>query len=87
MSEEKDVSGPDEPEESEPERKFSQDHYDRLMKGQEPWLAFLAVVAEDRGDPWTAFEEDWPDLAAATLKAVVEWNADPPRPALLGGPS
>ena len=40
MSGEKDVPEAIEPEESEPERKFSQEHYDRLMKGQEPWWKF-----------------------------------------------
>ena len=52
MNEEKDTREGAEPEEYEPERKFSQEHYDRLMKGQEPWLKFFGDwETRAEGDP------------------------------------
>ena len=84
MSEEKDVPESDEAEKSEPERKFNQEHYDRLMKGQKPWLEFPRS-RRGEGDRWGVFEKDRPDLASAIRKTVEAWNADPPQTALLEG--
>ena len=64
MSEEKELPEATEPGGSEPELKFSQEHYDRLMKGQGPWGEFLDAW-KGEGDPWEAFEKDSPDEAAA----------------------
>ena len=82
MSEENDLPEDAKPEGSEPERKFKQEHYDRLTKGQEPWREFLGDW-EGEGDPWEAFEKDSPDEAAAIREAVEAWNAVLPQPAFL----
>ena len=84
MSEEKDPPETAEPEESKPERRFSQEHYDRLMKGQEPWLGFRTDW-KGEGDPWEAFEKDSPEDAAVIRDTVEAWNMDAPTPALLDG--
>ena len=84
MSEEKDATETTEPEESKPERKFSQEHYDRLMKGQEPWVAFFQAW-EGGGDAWDAFVGDKDHNHRIILETVEAWNSDPPKPALLKG--
>ena len=82
MSEESDLPEPTEPEGSEPERKFRQEHYDRLMKGQKPWLEFLGDW-EGEDDPWEAFMKTNPGKAATVLNSIRNWNTDRPQPAWL----
>ena len=84
MSEEKDLPETAEPKESEPERKFSREHYDLLMEGQKPWLEFREAW-QGEGDPWEAFEKDKPEGAAAIREAGEAWNRQGPKPALLEG--
>ena len=73
--------------EPEPQRQFSQDHYDRLMQGQQPWLRFLEVWdwRYNKGHPWDAFQKHRPAEAARISAAVDAWNKQPPWPALLEG--
>ena len=85
MSDENDLPEAREPPESKPEREFSQEHYDRLMKGQKPWVEFLGAW-KGEGKPWEAFEKDSPEDAAVVRAAVKAWNRNPAEPARLRVP-
>ena len=80
MSEEKDLPEATEPDGSKTELKFSQEHYDRLMKGQWPWAQFCIQRLGEEGDPWEAFEKDRTQDAAVILDAIMDWNAESPKP-------
>lgn len=81
---EKNLPEPVEPAESGQELKFSQEHYDRLMKGQGPWLKFRREWPEG-GGTWSAFKDRQPQDFAAIGEAIAEWNAAPPAGAYLEG--
>lgn len=71
----------------EKELKFSRDHYDRLMEGQEQWVEFHRHFRGE-GDPWRAFAANNPGGTATIVKLVEAWNKPGPaqvRLALLEG--
>ena len=64
------------------ELRFSQEHYDRLTRGQDAWLEWRREGMERQ---WSEFKWHKPDEAAVIEAAISDWNANPPQPALLEG--
>ena len=84
MSEETGLPEAKEYRDTKPVQNFSREHYDRLLKAQNPWQEFCeAWTGED--DPWGAFEKDRPEDAATIVAIAGDWNSRPVIPALLEG--